>query len=458
MSKTKLNFQDSMFLRLESSRQPFHVATLIILKLPPKAPKQYLKTLAQSFSHLHESWPILTRKLKDPGNLRNPSWVMENPLHGRRHVLHYALPVPGRMGDLLWLVTQAHERQLDRNRPLWETHIIEGLPGKRFAVYSKMHHSLIDGTGGMRLIMRSLLSPSPDAILADSKLEDFKSDSGNSPDILGEVAEVRSSLLKQYRAVPELARLLSQMSLDAIRGEEAGLSIPFTAPRTPINAEIDSLRRVILCDLPFSRVRSIARRTQGSINDVLLAIYGGALRSYLKNLGTLPRKSLIAAVPVSLKSEDAVEGTQISTIFCPYFTNEKDPMKRLQRIIKVTGKAKKDLGRMSNTARRDFANLMMVPFSLLILSGATTRFTPEFNTVLSNVKGSTETLFLEGSEVEGIYPLSVVMDGSALNLTVISYRTKLCVGITACPTALPGIESFGELLKSSFRELDDALK
>jgi len=457
MSKDRLNFLDATFLKLESPRQPFHVGALLLLKLPPKPPKQYLQKLARSYSELPQSWPILNRRLKNPENLRNPSWVMEKAIDAERHVLHYALPEPGRIDDLLRLVSRAHERQLDRSRPMWETHIIEGLPGGRFAVYCKMHHSLVDGIGGIRLIMHSLLNPSPQARLADSKLEDVQRDSETRADLLGDVAQAGKALLGHYQGIPDIARMCLQIGLDAIRGEEAGISIPFTAPRTPINAEIDSSRHVILCDLPLTRAQKIARRAEGSINDVLLAVYGGALRSYLKDLGALPRKTLIAAVPVSLKSAAATDGTQISTILCPYFTNEPDPVKRLRQIIKVTKKAKFELGKMSTTAGMDFANLMMVPFSILILSGTSTKFTPEFNTVLSNVKGSTEKLYLEGSEVEGVYPLSVVMDGSALNVTVISYRTRLFFGITSCPTPLPGVESFGEMLKASFQELQDAV-
>ena len=156
----KLNFQDASFLRLESSRHPFHVGGLMILKKPRNAGSQYLRRLAARSGQLNEVWPIFNKKLDDPDDLANGSWIIEEDYHPERHVLHYALPAPGRMEDLLALVSRAHERQLDRNRPLWEIHLIEGLQGDRFAIYCKVHHALVDGVGALRML-KALFTTSP---------------------------------------------------------------------------------------------------------------------------------------------------------------------------------------------------------------------------------------------------------------------------------------------------------
>ena len=236
------------------------------------------------------------------------------------------------------------------------------------------------------------------------------------------------------------------------------MKLPFTGPRSIFNTEVDSSRQVVICDLPFNQVRNLARRTGGTINDVLLAVCGGALREYLIAQDALPRRSLVAGVPVSLKSSGEDEGNRLSFILCPFFTMEQDDYTRLQRIIKTTRKAKAELGEMSTTANQDFTNLILMPTILLTLTGNATRVTPAINAIFSNVPGSPDKLYLEGAELEGLYPLSVVTDGMGINLTVISYSNKLCFAITSCPTEQPGVGELGGLVKTSFRNLQQAVR
>lgn len=453
----KLNFQDASFLRLESSRHPFHVGGLMILKKPRGASGNYLRRLASRAGQLNEAWPIFKKKLKDADDLANGAWVAEDNYCPERHVLHYALPHPGRMKDLLALVSRAHERQLDRNRPLWEMHIIEGLAGDRFAIYCKVHHALVDGVGALRML-NALFTTSPSQRLDLDDVAPHAREQQRRHSLLQDLGDMGRGLLEQYRALPQLSALIAHMGIDALRGEQESMKLPFTAPRTIFNSEVDSSREVIICDLPMNQVRNLARRSGGSINDVLLAVCGGALRRYLLQQEALPRRSLVAGLPVSVKSSGQQTGNQLSFILCPFFTTEKDDFTRLQRVIKTTRRAKEELGEMSTTANQDFTNLIMMPTILLTLTGNATRVTPAINAIFSNVPGSREKLYLEGAELEGLYPLSVVTDSMGLNLTVISYTNKLCFAVTSCPTEQPGISTLGELLKSSFRELQRSAK
>jgi WS/DGAT/MGAT family acyltransferase len=189
---------------------------------------------------------------------------------------------------------------------------------------------------------------------------------------------------------------------------------------------------------------------------VLLSVCGGALRHYLIEQNALPRKSLVAGVPVSLKRGESADGNQLSFILCPFFTGEADPAKRLEKVRRTTRKAKRELAAMSPTASQDFANMLLMPTIILTLSGNSTRVNPVLNAIFSNVPGSPETLYLEGAELQSIYPLSVVTDGMGLNLTVVSYRNKLSFAITSCPTLQPGIDQLGRYLKESLKALRDA--
>jgi len=453
----KLSFLDSGFLKLESSSRPFHVAGLMIFKLPSDAPAGYLRKLAKNCGRLNELWPIYNRKLNDPDDLKNASWVEEDNYDPARHVMHYALPSPGRMEDLLKLVSAAHERTLDRSRPLWEMHVIEGLSGNRFALYSKVHHALVDGVGALRMT-DAMFSDSPDQRFHLGRAKPIAEAHHKRIGLLREMGDMTKGLAKQYSAVPQLSSLLAHLGLDAWRGNKEAMPLPFTAPRTLFNENVDSRRRIVVCDLSLKQVRAIERKTGGTVNDILLAVCGSALRKYLIEQKALPRKSLIAGLPVSLKKAGQQEGNQVSFMFCPFFTNERDELRRLNKVIRVTRKAKEELSHLSTTAAQDFANMVLMPTILLTLSGNATRFNPAINAIFSNIKGSPKKLYLEGAELQAVYPLSIVTDGMGINLTVIGYGGKLSFAITTCPTLQPGIENFGKLLTQSFRDLKEAIK
>ncbi|NND67094.1 MAG: wax ester/triacylglycerol synthase family O-acyltransferase [Halioglobus sp.] len=451
----KLNVLDRSFLRLESPRHPFHVAGLMLFKLPENAPKNAVRKLVKWAARLNTLWPILNKKLSHPEDLGKTGWVNEDNFRPERHVLHYALPQPGRMEDLLGLVSRAHERQLDLHRPLWEVHIIEGLPNNRFAIYCKVHHALLDGAAGMKML-NSLFSDSP--AVHDSPPADLPTVKPELPrSMLRGLEEAGRGILEQYRAIPELSSLFTQLGLDALRGKQHGMKLPFTAPRSILNSETDSARRIILCDLPFPAVRKMGRKTGGSMNDVLLAVCGGALRRYLLEQDALPKKSLVAGLPVSIRRKEKADANQLSFILCPFFTDEADDLQRLQQVIKTTTEAKAKLATMSATAGQDFTNLIMMPTVVLTLAGAT-NVPPAINAIFSNVPGSADKLYLEGAELESIYPFSVVTDGMGINLTVVSYDRKLCFAITSCPTQQPRIEHFDKHLKASYKALRAAIQ
>ncbi|MEE4659453.1 MAG: WS/DGAT domain-containing protein, partial [Halieaceae bacterium] len=228
--------------------------------------------------------------------------------------------------------------------------------------------------------------------------------------------------------------------------------LPFTAPRTLFNTDVDKRRQVVIGDLPLGAMRKLGERHGATVNDVLLAVCGGALRSYLRSQDALPGISLEAGVPISFKASQSA-GNQVGFIICPLFTEESRPLTRLKRIARVMQKAKGNMRSMSRTAAQDFTNMLMMPSILLTLSGRASQVKPALNVIVSNVPGSRRRLYLDGARLEAIYPLSVVTDGLGINITVVSYLNKLCVAVTSCPTEQPGIEQFGRYLRESYRAL-----
>lgn len=454
----KLSAQDASFLKLESDRCPFHVGGLMLFRLPENAPDNYLRRFAKRTGRLNELWPMLGKRLDNPADLSNAAWVDAADYRPERHVFHYAVPAPGRIADLLELVTRAHERPMDKYRPLWELHLVEGLQGGRFALYMKVHHAMVDGVGAMKLL-QSILSTSPDARLKfDKPLDEARRESHN-PSLFQQMARVSHGLLDQYKAMPELARMLSHMGADVILNKRDKLPLPFTSPHSILNMELDSSRRVMTCDLPLSVIKRIGRHMGGTVNDVLVAICGGALRRYLQSQGELPTESLVAGMPVSLKTGEGDDvATSISYLMSPFFTNEANDLRRLKRVIGVTRHGKRELAQVSPAAAMDYYAMIMVPTILLTVTGNATRVRPACNTILSNVPGSREKLYLDGAELEALYPLSIVTDGMGLNITTVSYAGRLCIAAVSCPTMQPGIEDLGKLIRESYRDLRAAFE
>jgi WS/DGAT/MGAT family acyltransferase len=450
----KLSFQDAAFLRLDSPVNPYHVGGLLVFAPPPGAPRDHLRRLvARLGRELPAADPLFLRKL-DPASPASPRWIRAEDFDPAQHIHHYALPSGGGTESLLGLVARVHERQLDRTRPLWEWHVIEGLPRGRFALYCKVHHALIDGIGAQRLLTR-LLGTAPGALRVAPWQPPPAHETARHAGWLGDLAGSAEALAEQGRAVPELAAMLLRMYRERTGADVPPL--PFTAPRAPMNQNITPRRRVVIADLPLAGLRRAGKSVDGTVNDAFLAVCGGALRSYLLEQGALPRQTLLAGVPVSVKDAGDAHANALSTLVCPFETHTRDPRRRLRNIARVTQRAKQDLRGLSRTARQDYMNLILVPAIAFTLAHAATAIPPPFNVIVSNVPGPSGPLYLGESRLEALYPLSVINDAQALNLTGIGCATRLCVAATACPDALPGIERLDRHIAQAWRELKAAL-
>jgi WS/DGAT/MGAT family acyltransferase len=260
-------------------------------------------------------------------------------------------------------------------------------------------------------------------------------------------------LVKQAKAVPEASSMMANFGLDFLRGKKDRPQLPFSAPHTILNKELTSRRQFITSTLPLKKVRELGKVFGGTVNDVLITIIGSALRAYLLEQGALPERSLAAGLPVSIKSQGKAEGNQLSFIICPFATEESDLKTRIDRIIKTTKKAKHDLAHISPKGSEDLATMTMIPFLLMALTHTSQKLPPVFNTIVSNIPGPRKQMYLEGAKVEQIFPLSVVTDGMGLNITVISYLSKLCIGITCAPGSEPNIKSLEQYIQGGFQEL-----
>jgi WS/DGAT/MGAT family acyltransferase len=385
------------------------------------------------------------------------SWQVDNDIDLEHHIRHSSLPRPGRVRELLALASRLHATPLDRQRPLWEAHLIEGLEGRRFAVYTKIHHSLVDGVSALRLLERSL-SSDPDA--RDVPMPWATKAPKRPQAALRGLQSLLGVPRAALRTTSEIAGLGPAAARAAVRSltDRSGY-LPSTAPKTILNGPINGSRRFAAQSWSMEAVRAIGKATDTTINDVVLAMCSGALRYYLEELDALPDAPLIAMTPVSLRqSGDDVGGNAVGVILCNLATDLPDPAKRLEAVHQSMEEGKQSLRSMNNTQVMLASAVAMAPMILSLLPGANRLAAPAYNVVISNIPGPGEPLYWNGAKLEGVYPLSIPTDGQALNITVTSYNGSLHFGLTGCRRTLPHLQRLLTHLETSFNELQAVAK
>jgi diacylglycerol O-acyltransferase len=438
------------FLFAENRSQPMHVGGLQLFRKPEGAGRSFVKDLFEEMLTHDQPAPLFgkrpTRSVSTGGQW---FWTEDDQFDIEYHVRHSALPKPGRIRELLELCGRLHSTRLALERPLWELHVIEGLRDGRVAMYSKMHHALIDGVSSMRL-MQSVLSTDPDrrdmaptwSIEHDRRRSRRTSDDSPSTPFRLPLDALRSALAigSDAAGLPAaLARTLSR----GVRNETSAVSL--YAPRTIINKRITGSRRFAAEDWPLERLQAIGSVTGTTLNDVVLAMCSGAMRSYLGELGALPDSSLVAMVPVGLKakssqSASASGGNAVGAVMVRLGTDESDPSDRLQGVHHSMATGKKALGTMTPAQILAMSALGLAPAVLapmLKLDGLTR---PPFNLIISNVPGPRQPLYFNGARMDGMYPLSIPIHGMGLNITCTSYAGNLGFGLTGCRRTVPHLQ------------------
>jgi diacylglycerol O-acyltransferase len=453
------------FLLAENRNQPMHVAGLQLFEKPEGAGDDYARRVYESALDVEEIAPLFKKRpFYSIGTLGQWVWTDDKEFDIEHHVRHNALPQPGRVRELLELVGRLHSTMLGRERPLWECHIIEGLADGRVALYTKMHHALVDGISAMRL-MQSVLTSDPDK--RDMPLPfDARA--------IARTAKAREEAEHNLAAVPMTA-LRSAVGLTAeaaglpaafiktltkgIRNETSALSLH--APKTMFNVNITGSRRFAAQDWPLDRIRGISKASGTTLNDVVLAMCSGAVRSYLEELGRLPDSSLVSMVPVGLKSRGADSmagggGNAVGSVMVRLGTDLADPAERLSSVHRSMKAGKEALGSMTPNQIVAMSALGMAPSIVIPMLRLNGIVRPPFNLIISNVPGPRTTQYLNGARLTGTYPVSVPMQGMALNITCNSYADDMCFGLTGCRRSVPHLQRFLGHLDAELGALENA--
>lgn len=453
---------DALFLLAESREHPMHVGSLQLFDLPPDVDPDYLGDLYQQSLEVDDIHRLYRKRAqRSLANLGQWGWVQERDLDLEYHVRHSALPRPGRIRELLALTSRLHGTLLDRNRPLWEFHLIEGLDEPGFAVYTKMHHAVVDGVAGLRLIADSL-SVDPDARDVGPPWE-YRKRAADEVEADGASASAPNPFSMASgvaHTVGEVAGVVPAVLRTARRAMEEQLSAyPFQAPPSLFNVGITGARRFAAESWPLERVKAVGKATGGTLNDAVLAMCSGALRQYLLELGALPDKALVAMVPVALRTSDQAGGggNAVGSILCSLATDVADPAERMAAIQESTRLGKANLSGLSPLQVLALSAVVMAPMALGPLYRLRENLRPPFNVTISNIPGPRQPRYWNGARLRGIYPLSIPTDGQALNITCTSYTGDLEFGITGCRRRVPHLQRLLGQLEDSLVELEKAV-
>jgi diacylglycerol O-acyltransferase / wax synthase len=448
---------DAAFLRMETKRTPMHVGALMTFRLPEGAPKDFLKSIVEQMREkpfLPEPFGYRLAR----GRLARiaPAWE-EAEVDMEYHLRHSALPYPGGERQLGVLIARMHSHPLDLSRPLWECHLIEGLENNRFALYFKAHHCAIDGMGAMRMVQKWLSSDPTDMRITGpwtvaAKLKESQGEPAK-PSLFERLKKPAKAAADQARGVRELVKTLTKMS----KGEDSGARMALSTPRSLFNAPVSQQRRLGTQILDLKRIKAISEKTGVSVNDVLLALCGGAIRRYLLEHEALPEKSLLASVPVGLPRAEGKSGNAVAGFVVPVGTELADGRARLELIHRVTTRSKAEVMEMHDTARSQFALLGLSPLIVGQVLGVLPKMPPFFNFVASNVVLSKDPLYLMGAELEAMYPVSFLFDGYALNITLVGYRDRVAVGFLGCRDTIPHLQRLAVYTGEAVAELENAL-
>ncbi|HVB94006.1 MAG TPA: wax ester/triacylglycerol synthase family O-acyltransferase [Acidimicrobiales bacterium] len=485
---------DGAFLAFESPTTHLHIAGVLIFD-PAGVPGGvgFHRIRDMVAGRVSRVPPFRRRMVEVPFGLQHPTMVDDPEFDIDFHVRRVSLPQPGGQGELAALVGDIVERPLDRSRPLWEFHVVEGLDHGHLAVVTKIHHAIIDGVSGAEVMAAffdlSARPSEPAPGSEPSSAERGTGDGGETGDgrersatgsegwapepVPGDVDQLRdavASLPGQTEAVARTlgatARTVRNLTGRNRQVEGAVPPLPFQAPRTSINRAISPHRRVAFAEMPLADIRRIRGVLGGTVNDVVLASVSGAMRAFFTGRGETLESSLVAMVPISVRSdaERGALGNRVSATLVSLATGVDDPATRLKLISAETRKAKQQQETVGSELFSSWAQALFPMVSTRVSRLVTNlrlfdRLPPVFNLVVSNIPGPDVALFMAGARMVAIYPIGPVAEGVGVNVTVFSYLGTMYVGVQGCWDLVPDVDviangmvdALGDLVKEANR-------
>ena len=487
----QLSGLDASFLNLETPEMPMHVGAVHVFELPAGQRGRFVTRLRAHMAERLPLAPVLRRRLWwMPLNLANPAWVDAVP-DLEAHIVEIKLPASARHGDglaeLQQAVAELHPNLLDRGRPLWKMHVLEGLAPtaegrRRVGLYTQFHHAAVDGQAAVALAQVILdLAPAGRelALRPSRRAPVFRL--GMSQMLRAALAAEVSQVARIVKLLPAAAGAAAGAAGQALRHNDAvaallhkagigAAAVPggrsggnlTLAPRTPFNHSIGSRRSFAVVSLPLhgaGGLKTLGQAHGATLNDIVLMLCSGALRRYLAAHEALPRKSLVAAVPISLRAKgDTASDNQASMSLVSLGTHLADTRRRLAHVKAASAAMKATMGGLKQVLPTDFPSigvpwLMQALAALYGKARLADRLPVLANVVISNVPGPPVPLYMAGARMLANWPASIVVHGMALNITVQSYDQQMDFGLIADGQAVPDAPALADALRAAHAEL-----
>jgi diacylglycerol O-acyltransferase / wax synthase len=450
-----------------------HVGTLIVYDAST-APggKVRFKDILEHFEQRLYLHPVFRRHLATvPFGIDRPYWVTADEIDIEYHIRHISLPQPGDWRQLMIQVARLHSRPLNRDHPMWEAYVIEGLdnipnlPKGAFAVFLKIHHSVVDGLAAVHLISQlhsatavcDLNVRQVRRIIADIEPTAYETVSRGLINQIGRLGKAaRLSVSLGARLLTAGRAGLGEMiaNRDFSIGQKLAALGPQHAPETRFDGKVSPNRVMEGFGMPLSRIRRIREKVPGAtLNDVLLAMAGGAVHKYLQARGELPEASLAALMPISLRSEGSAGGNDVTGVSVLVRSDLADPLERLRAVHHAALDSRHKAEKAGLDLLKNLVDIMP-PIAVNLLVN---RFIlPSINMAVSNVRGPEKPMYLAGAKAMCLYPASIPADGGGLNLTGVSYNGVMWVSMVSCRRMVPDPNVMLECMRASWNELLEA--
>jgi len=447
----RLSTIDAGFLMTETQNSPKHVGGLQVLRLPRGKGPAWLRKVLRDIKGVSPGFPF-NQRLRDD-NVLSPVLVADDRFDIDYHVRHDVLPAPGSEEQLVQMVARLHANLLDRERPLWEFHLIEGLQGRRFAFYTKVHHAMADGVTFARWFAES---GSLSASIADSAplwaRHEPPAGRIEGGSLVGQLIGGARSVGAGVRTAIDISVLGAKLLQKSVLQRDRNTVLPLGANRTPFNVPTGAARSFSICRYPFEEFRAIARSRQASVNDLLMTLCDLAINRYLAEHGAAPSQPLVALMPVNLRDTDRDQGNLISLLQVRLASNHQDPLTALQEVREASRSTRKIYAGTSREAVQLYSlavNLLPLGEEFLHLGRL---LPPIVNLVISNLAGPRQTLYFRGAKITEVYPVNTLPPSVALSVTVCSYGGTLYFGLVGGRTAIPDLQRLTAHLDEAYRE------
>jgi WS/DGAT/MGAT family acyltransferase len=467
----QLSGMDAAFLNLETPRAPLHISSLAIYdqSSAPDGRVTFKGILANVERRLPLARCFRQRIVMPPMALDHPYWLEDPDFDLEFHVRHVALPKPGDWRQLCIQAARIHARPLDLGRPLWEMYVIEGLdgveglPAGSFAILTKIHHCAIDGVSGVEI------TAAVHDLEPDGEPREIEDQWQPEPEPTALEMALRTTI-NGFRQPIRFARVIGEVAPPALRAlwerreQAVGEDRPDRVPRTRFNSRVSPHRVFDAKTFSLEDVKQIRKAVvDATVNDVVLAVCGGAMRRYLAHHHELPREPLSAFAPISVRTEDqtGTAGNQVSGMIVSMHTDIADPMARLEKVRKSTMQSKemtRAVGARSLTDVTQFMPGALAGISgrLVARTGMMSRLNPVAHAVVTNVPGPQVPLYFTQARMVASFGMGLPLDGMSLFHAILSYNGSISIAVTCCRELLPDPAFYAECLAASFKELREA--